>query len=118
MNDLLTDLGHVEQTRRRMRLLRCNMLRLHRDKPKNFCERARGKGTPPSDRSHLETYLLNHLPKLGDARPVQVCQTRANRRENDNVTADFSFEDGGYLIEVYASEVQPGQWKVHSVSSA
>jgi len=31
------------------------------------------------------------------------------------VTADFSFEDGGYLIEVYASEVQPDQWKVRSV---
>lgn len=39
----------------------------------------------------------------------------SERRENDNVTADFSFEDGGYLIEVYASEVQPGQWKVRSV---
>jgi len=31
------------------------------------------------------------------------------------VTADFSFEDGGYLIEVYASEIQPGQWKVRNV---
>jgi|GEM_PF-2171392 len=38
-----------------------------------------------------------------------------NRRENKYVTADFSFEEGGYLIEVYASEVQPGQWKVRSV---
>lgn len=52
---------------------------------------------------------------MGDARDAQVCQTRSNLGENKNVTADFSFEDGGYLIEVYANEVAPGQWKVHSV---
>jgi hypothetical protein len=48
------------------------------------------------------------------ARP-RFARLAPNRRENDNVTADFSFEDGGYLIEVYASEVQPGQWMVRSV---
>lgn len=29
--------------------------------------------------------------------------------------ADFSFEEGGYLIEVYATETRPGQWQVHSL---
>lgn len=113
MKDLLTDIGRVEQTRRRIRLLRCNIVRFNRDKPKNFCStlsKATGLVQEP-----LTRHPRRHLPKLGDAHLTPLCQTSLMLGENDNVTADFSFEDGGYLIEVYASEVLPGQWKVHSV---
>ena len=70
------------------------------------------------------TTIAMTLTRKGPAAPVTKIGRCAEgpglpdspkRREYKHVTADFSFEDGGYLIEVYASEVQPGQWTVRSV---
>jgi hypothetical protein len=80
------------------------MRSLNKKKPCGACGRAREECANPAG---YQNWAMRARPRFARLAP--------NRRENDNVTADFSFEDGGYLIEVYASEVQPGQWMVRSV---
>jgi Zn-dependent protease with chaperone function len=100
-------------------LLQRNIVRPCHDKAKNFHNHPHDISEQAPDRAWFRD-ILGRLGRAGYQNWAMRTMPRFARldpdpRENHHVIADFSFEDGGYLIEVYASEVEPGQWKVRSV---